>query len=263
MAKTLLASPLLLAQRAGHARADVEHFLYVLLSLSDLTKALVKRDVYPDDVRAVLEQLLDERPAEEGEVTPTRSPRLQTVHDLAQRRGGSSVDVLTSVAAALPRELVFLRRPLEEAAQDVGALYDGALASKGGAMTFRGWDPDLRTCMGTMQALVDTKWRSWSMTPLALLLTLLCAKRYYEPLRARGIEAVKMIEEIGSTLPQSHWRRPPPAGHQAGIGPALYATILRAEHYAADDASDVRLRHVLAALHDEPELAPFVAQIAG
>ena len=263
MPTTLLASPLVLAQRAQHAQADVEHFLYELLSLSDLTKSLVKRDVYSDDVRAVLEQLLDERPAEEGEVSPTRSPRLRTVHDLALRRGGTSVDVLMSVAAALPRELAFLRRPLEESAHDVGALYDGALASKGGAMTFRGWDPDLRTCMATMQALVDTKWKSWAMTPLALLLTLLCAKRYYAPLEARGIRAVTLIEEIGNALPQSHWRRPPPGGHQAGIGPALYATILRAEHYAADDASDVRLRHVLTALHDEPELAPFVATIAG
>ena len=103
MAPTLLASPLVLAQRAGHAHADVEHLLYVLLSLSDLTKALVKRDVYPDDVRAVLEQLLDERATDEGDVTPARSPRLQTVHDLALRRGGSSVDILLSVAAALPR----------------------------------------------------------------------------------------------------------------------------------------------------------------
>lgn len=263
MASTLLASPLVTAQRAGHAQADVEHLLYVLLGLSDLAKALQKRGVYPDDVRAAVEQLLDERPSHPESVTPTRTPRLQTVNDLALRLGGSSADVITSVAAALPRELAFLRRPLEESARDVASLYDGALSGNKAGMTFRAWDPDLRACMGTMQALVDTKWHSWFMSPLALLLTLLCAKRYYEPLKARGIDAVKLIEEIGSALPRSPWTREPPPGHTAGIGPALYAVILRAEQYAADDASDVRLRHVLAALHDEPELAPFVARIAG
>jgi len=263
MASNLLASPLVVARRAGHAQADVEHLLHLLLGLSDLGRALQKRDVYPDDVRAAVEQLLDERPSHEEDVAPTRTPRLRTVNDLALRLGGSSADVIASVAAALPRELAFLRRPLEDSARDVASLYDGALSGKAGAMTFRAWDPDLRACMGTMQALVDKDWQSWFMSPLALLLTLLCAKRYSEPLKARGVHAVKLMEEMGDALPRSRWTRLPPAGHTAGVGPALYAVILRAEQYAADDASDVRLRHVLASLHDEPELAPFVARLAG
>ena len=263
MASNLLASPLVVAQRAGHPQADVEHLLHLMLGLSDLGKALRKRDVYPDDVTAAVEQLLDDRPSHEEDVTPVRTPRLQTVHDLALRLGGSSADVITSVAAALPRELTFLRRPLEESARDVASLYDSALSGKDGAMTFRAWDVDLRGCMGLMQSLVDTDWQSWFMSPLSLLLTLLCAKRYHEPLKARGIDAAKLVGEIGSSLPHSHWPRLPPAGHTAGISPSLYALILRAEQYAADDASDVRLRHLLASLHDEPELAPFVARMAG
>ena len=262
MATNLLACPLVLAQRAGHAQADVEHLLYVLLGLSDLAKALQKREVYPEDVQAAVEQLLDERPSQDDDVMPVRAPRLQTVNDLALRLGGSSADVMTSVAAALPRELGFLRKPLEGSARDVASLYDGALSGSAGAMTFRAWDPDLRACMAAMQALVDTKWKSWTMSPLALLLTLLCAKRYREPFKTRGIDAVELIEEIGASLPRSHWQRLPPQGHTAGIEPALHAVFLRAEQYAADDASDVRLRHVLASLHDEPLLAPFVARIA-
>jgi hypothetical protein len=262
MATTLLGSPQVLASVAGHAEADVEHLLHVLLRLVDVRKALEARGAYPDDALAVVEQLLDERaPVDEG-VSPKRSPRLQTVNDLALRLGGSSADVITSAAAALPRELVFLRKPLEGAARDVAPLYDGALSAVKGAMTFAAWDPELRGCMGRMQTLVDTKWRSWVMSPLTLLLSILCTKAYYDPLKARGIDVLALIGEIGASLPAPRWRREPPADHTPGIGPALYAAILRAEHYAADDASDVRLRHVLASLHDEPELAPWVARIA-
>ncbi|HSO36025.1 MAG TPA: Clp protease N-terminal domain-containing protein [Labilithrix sp.] len=263
MASTLLAAPLVVAGAAGHAQADVEHLLHVLLGLVDVAKALKAHGVYPDDVLEAVEQLLDDRAPLEGDARPTRSPRLQTVTDLALRLGGSSADVITSVAAALPRELVFLRRPLEEAAREVAPLYDGALAAKDGAMTFQAWDPDLRGVMATMQNLADTKWKPWTMGSLTLLLTILCSRRYFEAFRARGIVATELIAEIGRALPTPRWTRPPPEGHVAGIGPSLYATILRAEHYAAEDASDVRLRHVLASLHDEPLLAPFVERIAG
>ena len=34
----------------------------------------------------------------------------------------------------------------------------------------------------------------------------------------------------------------------------MFAVSLRAERYAAADASDVRLRHLLQALHEEPHL---------
>ena len=263
MATTLLASPHVIAAAAGHAQADVEHLLYVLLRLIDLRKALAAHAVFPDDAMAVVDQLLDERPALEDVVIPPRSPRLQTVHDLALRWGGSAADVITSVAAALPRELAFLRKPLEAAARDVAGLYDGALSAANGAMTFQAWDPELRAVMGRMQGLVDTRWPSWTMAPLTLLLSLLCTKTYYAPLQERGIDVVALIGKIGEAMPAPRWERAVPKGHVAAISPALYAAILRAEHYAADDASDVRLRHVLAALHDETELAPWVNRLAG
>lgn len=263
MASTLLASPLLVAARMGHAEADVEHLVRVLLGLVDVRRALEARGVYPDDALAVVDQLLDERAAAEEGVSPIRGRRLQAVNELATRGGGSSADVIRAVAAALPRELVFLRKPLEGAALDVAPLYDGALSAADGAMTFAAWDPDLRGCMGRMQSLADTKWKSWAMSPLTLLLALLCTRAYYEPLKARGIDILALIKEIGAAMPAPRWTREPPEGHVPSIGPMLYATILRAEHYAADDASDVRLRHLLTALHDEPELAPWVERIAG
>ncbi len=263
MAKTLLASPLLLAACAGHAEADVEHLAYILLGLVDVRKAMESRGNHPDDALAVVIQLLDERAVSEESVVRTRTPRLQAVHDLAARAGGTSAGVITSVAAALPPELAFARKALEGAAHDVGPLYDGALSALRGAMSFEAWDPDLRGCMSRMQTLADTSWHSWAMSPLSLLLMLLCTRTYGEPLTARGINIAVFIKEIGAALPKSRWTREPPEGHTPGVGPALYAAILRAEHYAADDASDVRLRHVLAALHDEPELAAFVERIAG
>ena len=262
MARALLGIGPVVAQVRGHGEADVEHLLSVLLGLVDVRKALEARGAHPDDASAVVEQLLDERLVVEEGVTPTLSPRLRAVLDRTTRAGGSSTDLIASVAAALPRELAFLRSALEGAARDVGPLYDGALSSLRGGLSFEAWDHDLKLTMGIMQNQAD-RWRLWLMRPLGLFVALLTTKAYAGPLKARGIDIDALFKELEASLPASRWTRDPPVGWVPGMDPALYAVILRAERYAAGDASDVRLRHVLAALHDEPDLAPWVERIAG
>jgi hypothetical protein len=263
MGTALLASALVTASAFSHREADVEHLLDEWLRVVDIRKALEANGVFPDDAIAVVDQLLDERPVVENPVEAVRSPRLQAVHDLVARGGPSAAVVITSAAAALPRELVFLRKPLEHAAHDVAPLFDGALSAAGGQMTFTAWDATMRGCMVAMQKVVDEHTRPWFMTPLMLFATMLITKRYHPVVTASGIDVEAVIAGIAHE--RKGKRRPfrdPPAGRTAGIGPALFAVILRAEHYAARDASDVALRHVLRSLRDEPELASSVERVA-
>ena len=267
MGTTLLASPLLIASALGHPIADVEHLVYPVVTLVDVRKALEARGTHMRDVHGVLTQMFDARQVVEAPVTPARSPRLQTVNDLATRAGGSAADVFASMAAGLPPELAFLRKALEGAGRDVTPLYDSALSGRGGHMTFEAWDDDLKGYLAKMQKLVDTRWKTWSMQPTALFLTFLCTVRNAERLKAHPetrIDVRDLMREMGDELEAESRMRPtrdPPDGHTPGIGPALFATILRAEHYAADARSNVRQSHMLRALGDEPDLTKWVERI--
>ncbi|MDB4947066.1 MAG: hypothetical protein JWP97_6600 [Labilithrix sp.] len=268
MGRTMLVHVPCLAGQLRHAEADVEHLVYVILDLSDVRRSLDRQGAYPDDALAAVQQLLEDRATTDETATalPPRTARLQAVHELAARDSDAGSAVVRAAAAALPRELGFLRKPLEAAALDVAPVFDGALSGKGGAMTFAAWDPALRTVLARMQAVADRKTDVvWTMTPSLLLLSTLYDPSLRESLASRGLDPQVLLADVATARERTGFSPDrlvdPPPGHVPSIGPALFATLLRAESYAADDATNVKLRHLLAALHDEPLLAPAVARL--
>jgi hypothetical protein len=114
-----------------------------------------------------------------------------------------------------------------------------------------------------MQQLSDKRWQSWQMSPMSLFVSLLSYKPYFAYFKGRGHDPVVLMNEIAESLPEPTWPvRPRPATLTPVVSPALFALLLRAERYAAADATDVRLRHLLHALHDEAAIAPWIDRIA-
>lgn len=272
MGGRLIAYPLSLARLMGHREADVEHLLYGLLGMVDMRNALVAHGIAIDDAEAVLDQLLQEKPTcAENEQPPypiALAPRFVALAEIAAPKGLANVFDLTSVAvlrataAALPRELTFLRKAIEAAATDVGPLFDGALTITDGGLSLEAWDPLPAAAVGACAQI--TKKRPGSIiSPATVLFALLCLKRFRETLEARGIDASAIVKEFPASMPRTWWTPRELTEGPNTFSPSLHAVLLRTERYAADDASDVRLRDLLAALHDEPSLAPWVEKIAG
>jgi len=265
----LLRGARILAWKHRHALVRLEHVVSVLVDLVDVQKALDTHGVNLADVQAVVAQLVDGRPrwAEDApEVEPKLDPRLDPLTDGARVNGAlSTARFVEGVAAALPPELAFVRRPLAACAAELGTTFDAAVAcTKDGGLTFEAWDPDLQKCMGLMQHLADDRWKTWELGPTQTFLALLAYKPYFAHFRARGVDPVTVMRDLAAALHPPAWPvRDRPEGLVASVGPALFAVVLRAERYAADDASDVRLRDLLLALHDEPMLAGAIDQLVG
>jgi len=256
------------AQLLRHVELEVDHVLWVLLALTDVERALAERGVLAADARAVLEQLLAEKtvvPLDAAGVplderVPPRSARVQALLAAASPAGFVSVSALLRELAApkvLPAELAFLAPSLVAIAPGVGALLDGAMASKDGSLTLRGWSAKAASAVSVAQHLADKRAEAWQMRPLLLYLATLSVMR--DAVKARGLEIKAMVEEAG--VPVSLGWRAPPRGHVAGLSAGVYAILLRAERYAAAEASDVRLRDLLSALHDEPQFASGIRRL--
>ena len=259
-----------LAWQHRHALVRLEHFVSVLVDLVDVQKALETRGVNVADVQAVMAQLLDDQPrwgADAPDVEPQFDPSLDPLMAGARLNGVlSTARFVDGIATALPPELGFLRGPLAASAAELGATFDATIAStKESVLTFEAWDPELKKCMGLMQHLTDKEFTtSWEMGPVQLFGTLLGYKPYFTRFKGRGVDPLMVLRELGESRLAPTWPvRDRPVGLVATVGPALLALVVRAERYAADDASNVRLRDLLLALHDEPLLARSVDQLVG
>lgn len=177
----------------------------------------------------------------------------------------STARFVEGIAAALPPELGFLRRPLAACAGELGTTFDASVSStRDGGLTFEAWDPDLKKCMGLMQHLADDCWKTWQLAPVQVFFALLAYKPYFAHFKARGVDPTAVIRDLGEAQPPPSWPvRDRPEGLVPTVGPALFAVVVRAERYAAADASNVRLRDLLLALHDEPLLAGAIDQLVG
>ncbi len=274
MAGSILGGAEILARGYGHVTCEVIHLVDIVVQLVEIERALVARGMNADDVHAVVDQLLDELPLADGgddAPPPTRSAAFQRVVDRARipgdRHGGfSATALLDAIVSELPRELRFLEKPLSSATGEVGPLYEGQLSSAKGALTLAAWDEGLRGVFALAQKTCDERWHSWSVTPALFFITILSAKSYHDAFKARGVDPLELLRDVSAAFAARKgrtFRKKPPPGHLAGLSPGLFALILRAERYAAEDATDVKLRHVLAAIHDVPLLAPFVERLAG
>jgi hypothetical protein len=208
---------------------------------------------------------MDDLPVAAEDEAPPFAPRLDETVAKARIEGVCRTGKLVEgVAHALPRELKFLRAPLASVAHDLGDLFDARISFSDQGLTFEAWDPELKAAAGLQQHLVDTRFKSnWWMTPATYFLGILLHKPYREAFAKRGIDAKQLLDDMVAALPPPpKWTRERPDAVTPSIAPHLYALFLRAERYAAEDASDVRLRHALAALHDERELALWVERLA-
>lgn len=260
MGAMLLQSAHVRAWSQSHDVVRLEHLVSALVDLTDVERALEARGMQPADVQAVLDQLIEglpRRAEDAADIEPTFDKALDALVVSARLNGVlSSAPFIENIANALPPELGFVRRPLAASATELGATFDAPIAfAANGGLTFEGWDDDLQKCMGLMQVLSDTRWEAWHLGTIQLFVALLSYKPYHAKFKARGVDPNAVIREIGEHLPNTRLpSRDRPAGFKPSVGPGLFAVILRAERYAAADASDVRLRHLLQALHEEPHL---------
>jgi hypothetical protein len=258
-----------LAWKHRHPVVRLAHVVNVLVDIVDVERATEARGVVTADVQAVLAQLLDDMPrwdAEGPETEPKFDPRLDALTTAAKVNGVmSTARFVDAIAAALPPELGFLRRPLAACAAELGETFDASVSStKDGGLTFEAWDHELKLCMGLMQHMADGRWKTWQLGVTQAYLALLTYKPYFAHFKARGVDPAILIRELGESYATPTWPvRDRPEGLVATVGPALFAAILRAERYAAADATNVRLRDLLLALHDEPSLATSIDKLVG
>lgn len=268
VAGMLLNSARVLAWKHRHPTADLEHLVHVLVDIVDVQRALDTRAVHAGDVLGVTRQLMDDLPkrsADAPDVQPAYTARLDGITSVAMVGGVvSTARFVTGIAEALPPELAFLRRPLAACAPELAATFDASLSSKDGSLTFEAWDPELRTCMGLMQHFSDKRWESWQMAPMHLFFALLGYKPYFAYFKARGQDPMALLRDLDASIPEPDWPvRGRPADLTPALSPSLLALVLRAERHAASDATDVRLRHLLQALHEEPELTRWIERLIG
>lgn len=267
VAGMLLNGARVLAWKHRHLTADLEHLVHMLVDMVDVRRALDARGVHADDVLGVTRQLMEDmakRDADSPDLPPDYAVRLDTITNAAMVGGAVSTSrFVTVIAEALPAELAFLRRPLAACATELAATFDATTSSKDGGLTFEAWEPELKTCMGLMQHLSDKRWEAWQMGPMHIFIALLCYKPHFAYFKARGHDPRALMLDLDATLPPVDWpQRGRPEGLTPALGASLFALILRAERYAASDATNVRLRHVLLALHDEPEIRPWIDRLA-
>jgi ATP-dependent Clp protease ATP-binding subunit ClpA len=269
MGGMLLRSALVTAWTRRHDTVRLEHLASALVDVSDVAKALEARGMHVADVEAVVAQLVDDLPSRDADAPdtePTFDKALDPITNAAMVKGAlSSARFIENIANALPSELGFLRRPLAASAPELGTTFDAPIAyGEKSGLTFEGWDVDLQKCLGLMQTLADTRWDSWQLGATHLFLALLGYKPYFATFKARRVDPAQVIRDLGERMPALRWdHRKRPEGLVPTIGPTLFAVILRAERHAAADASDVRLRHLLLALHAEPHLKESIDQLVG
>jgi ATP-dependent Clp protease ATP-binding subunit ClpA len=251
-----------------HREIDVEHLVFGLVHLTDVKPMLRRRGVEPLDVIGIVQQLLEERPVlEDSSSPPPVSPRFRTVCERAV--SGERIELtplFENVAAALPRELAFLRPALSASAPEIAAFFSAPLATTpAGQLSFAAWSPEMKGIVGLMQKQSDERIKGWTLNTFSLFYALVTSKTHQNAFTARGADVRAIVEELGREFVKAHGlsRRPkPPATHVASFTPALYAVFIRTERYAARDRTSVSLRHVLAALHDEEDLASAIEKLA-
>lgn len=257
-----------MAWAKGHAEYDVEHVLDAFLEVVDVSGMLEKRGVVVADVRAILEQLLDERPrSEERGPGPELSARLDTVVNRAGAGGRIPLaPFVENLGSALPRELGFVRPALTAAAPEIDAFFSASLSHDANDhLTLEAWSDEMKAVVGLMQKSADETLKGWGIAIFHLFFAVLAAKSLHAAFRARGVDTVAIVRELtrASKAKYGSVRFAPPEDFGMSMTPALYATFIRAERYAAEDRTSVKLRHVLAAIHDEPDYAPFVVKLLG
>jgi len=264
---TVISDARVRAWRYRNREVRLEHLLSGVLGLVEVQRLLDLQGVLAADTEAVTDQLLADLPRradEEPDTEPTFDSALDPLVVRAQKGGVLRTSPFFEVfAEAMPRELGFVRRPLAAAAAQLGATYDGATSAKGQELTFENWDPELRKCMVIMQSLSD-KHRNWLQTPQALLVAVLLYKPYFHVFKGRGQDPNVLMNDMVASWPKQDpvLMRHRPSGTPTVSAP-LFALVVRAERYAAEDATEVRLRHLLLALHDEPLLARWIDRLAG
>ena len=270
---TMIGYGFALARLLGSREADVEHMLHGILSIVDVKNALGVHGVFADDASAVIAQLIEEKatfPDDEQPPYPLPfTPRVRAIFELIDPRNTgnvyevSSVALLRATAAALPAELSFLRKALEAAAIDVGPLLDGSLAMlKDGGLSLKAWDGPSGSAIAQSYELAK-KHPGGIVNPHLVLFSLLLQKRLRESLSDRGVDPTALVRDLEGSIPPNRWKTRDLTEGPAVLSPTVVAIMLRTERYAAEDATNVRLRHLLAALHDEPTMAPWIEKIAG
>ena len=264
MSGTLLLHARLLAWQRRHATVAAEHVLDWLLRIADVRQVLGARKVHIDDAAEALERLMEDLPAATADEAP---PFASEIDGAVARSMAGGVchtgPLLENLTGVLPPAFTYLRAPLASVAPRLGELFDAELAQSKQGLTFEAWDPELRLAASVMQNRVDTRFdQLWWVTPSAFFVGILTHQPYFTAFKARGVDPKNLVTEwVASLPPAPAWRRARPASVIPSFAPHLYALLLRAERYAAEDASDVRLRHALAAIHDETELAPWVERL--
>ena len=256
-----------------HRHVEPLHVVWTAVRLSDVAAALEARHVLPADVVEVMGELMSELPTRplDEDLKPLASA------ELTQLWTASKVDgvilpsrLLERLALDLPRELTFLRKPLLAAAAEVAPIYDRSLTvNREGALTLAAWDKTLASVVALAQSQTDERWKkTWAIRPINLFVAVLVAKVFHDAFVARGVDVTALLKDLSRSLQERNQTiglradlRDRPADLTPSMSPGLFALLVRAERYAAEDSSDVPLRHALAALHDEPELAPFVVRL--
>jgi hypothetical protein len=246
-----------------HAEVGTAHVVHQLLTLAEVSAAVEAAGVHRLDVTAVLDQVLAAEPVADGEDLPPVGEELRQLVERSVTDGRVSPARLTKhVAAALPPPLAFLRGALAASSREVERL-DVRLPQDEQDLTLEGWAPELRGIISATQRYCDTTWRAWAVGVTQLFLTLLVYKPLHDALRARDVDTKQLLREYGESLPTRIHLRTRPTEWVTALTPALYATLVRAERLAAADRRDVSLRHLLAAMHADPEFAPWIERIAG
>jgi hypothetical protein len=264
VAGSLLSSARTVAWIRQHQQVTLPHVVSRLFLLEDAHRTLDANGLSTDDAIAVVDQLLDELPTDRNDDTtpPPYASVLDRICDRARAGGHTPMGAfVTELARELPRELGFVRAPLVASAPKLGKLFDVPLGHRGQELSLEGWHEGAKECLVIAQGLADTKWKVWMIGTAHVLFAILCWAPFADTLKAKGIDTVALIREIGATMPKPPWARRRPDGIKPGFSAGVLALIIRAERYAAEDAGDVRVRHLLAALHDERDLAPFVARL--
>ncbi|HEY8077199.1 MAG TPA: hypothetical protein VIF62_23895 [Labilithrix sp.] len=249
-----------------HPETGILHVVARLLALVEVERALGSRGASVQDARAVVDQLLDELPDTGRESEPPFAAALDAVVVSSRQRGDDAMGAfIGALADALPAEIHFLRAPLAASASELAEAFGGSIARRTSGntqeLTLEGWTEDAKTVVAMAQLHSDAKWKNWTIGPRHVFIAVLGYKKMFAALKARGVDPLALIRELSAALPVEHWARERPEGFTPRIGAAGYALLVRAERYAADDRSDVRLRDVLAALHDETELAPWIERL--
>lgn len=263
-AHVLLTATVRVAQAYGLPTVGPADLVHTLCAVPEVRDALAQRGVSLPDLDALFLQLDGETvPAPEG-VRPVLGPEIEPILAAATEAGRWRFGrVVSGLAAALPPVLSFLRRPLAEAAADLHDALGGAISTRPDAtLTLEGWNPKVAACVGVAQKAADKAGHWWLSAPLLLV----AAEVVYRDLFAsRGFVGGGLVDAVD----EAYATRPPhplplrnrPDGDLAAVGINAYASLVRAERYAAEDRTDVTLGHLLASLRAHDELRPIIDRL--